>query len=208
MKRIGLFLLIMIFSVAIFCQSQEIEQLRLDIEKLAQMKAMLDNMYNGYRTIANGYNQVSSLAKGNFDLHKNFLDQLLQVSPQVRNSTLMQTIQEKQNSVLYESASAYSDYQKSGLFTNTELVNIKKQFDQIKSLVDKKLGQLNLILTPGSLRMSDQERISSIERIDKDVGDALLAERTLVKETTALALARGQRKKDIEAMRAIYGLKQ
>ena len=207
MKKLLLLTLSVLFGLGSFCQTLELEQLRLDIEKLAQMRAMLNNMYNGYTTLANGYNQVTGLAKGNFDLHKNFLDQLLLVAPQVKNSSLLQTILDKRAAVLSEAGLAYSSYLKSGLFSNAELINIKNQFDQVTSLVGKKVDQLNLVLTPGSLRMSDQERMGSIERIDKDVGEALLGERVLVKETSAIAATRGQRKKDIEAMRTMYGLK-
>ena len=67
---------------------------------------------------------------------------------------------------------------------------------------------MNLVLTPGTLRMSDQERISAIDRIDKDVGDVLSSLRTIVKEQNVVAAVRAQQKKDNNAMRAWYGFKQ
>ena len=208
MKRTGFLLLSMVFSYGGFTQLQDIEQLKLDLEKLVQMKTMLSSMYNGYTTISNGYKQVTSLAKGNFDLHKNYLDQLLQVAPPIKNASVVQTILTKQTTVIAELNAAYGIYLKSGLFSTTELFNTKMEFDQYKSLISKKLDQLNLVLTPGVLRISDQERISAIDRIDKDVGDALGFVRTLVKEQNTVAAARAQQKKDNNAMRAWYGLKK
>ena len=197
----------MLFAVKGFSQSQELEQLRLDLEKLVQMKSMLSNMYNGYQTLAKGYDQITSLAKGNFDLHKNYLDQLLQVSPQIMNSSVLQGILDKRSAVGLESASAYWQYVRSGLFTNTELMNLKAQFDSFNAVVLRKIDQLNKVLTPGSLRMSDSERISAIERVDRDVGEALGSVRALVKEQNAVAALRGLQKKEISSMRSLYGLK-
>lgn len=208
MKKSGLLFWIICFSFRGIAQTQEIEQLKLDLEKLVQMKMMLQSMYDGNNTLVSGYNQVSSLAKGNFDLHKNYLDQLLQVAPQIRSYPIVQTILDKQSKTLTESVSAYTAYVKSGLFKGIELFGIKSQFDQYKSTVSKKLDQLNLVLSPGALRMSDQERLLAIDRIDRDVGEALNSVRTLVKEQNAVAAVRGQQKKDNNAMRAWYGLKQ
>ena len=208
MKKILFLFLFFSRSMVTYCQLQDIEQLKLDLEKLVQMKMMLSNMYNGYSTIANGYNQLTGLAKGNFDLHKTYLDQLFQVAPQIKNYPIIQTIIDNQSAMVSESIAAYSKYLKSGLFSGAELGSLKNRVDQIKSLMNKKLDQLNLVLTPGALRMSDQERISTIDRIDKDVGDALSSVRILVKEQNAVAATRAQQKKDNSALRVWYGFKQ
>ena len=208
MKKIGLLFLLMSFSLLVFCQAQEIEQLKLDLEKLVQMKTMLSNMYNGYTTLSNGYNQITSLAKDNFDLHKNYLDQLLQVAEPVRNYPLIQEILELQATISTEGNTAYMSYVKSGLFRTNELQAFKNRLDQTKAAVSKQLNHLQLVLTPGSLRMSDQERMGAIDRIDKDVGDLLVSIRAIVKEQNDIAAARAQQKKDNNAIKAWYGFKQ
>ncbi len=208
MQQILFWVCLNCFYIAAFSQQQELEQLKVNLEKLAQMRAMLQHMQNGYATVSNGYQQLTGLAKGNFDLHKNYLDQLLQVAPQVRQYPAVQTILGKQSAVVTESATAYAIYLKSALFSANELLDTKNQFADFKLRMGKKLAQLELVLTPGSLRMSDQERMGAIDRIDKDVGEVLGSLRTLVKEQAAVMAARGQQKKDNAAMRAWYGFKQ
>ena len=107
-------------STGAFSQLQDIEQLKLNLEKLVQMKMMLKSMYDGYSTLSNGYNRVTSLSKGNFDLHKNYLDQLFQVAPQIKSYPVVQTILNKQSTVVSESNAAYAVYVKSRLFSATE----------------------------------------------------------------------------------------
>lgn len=66
-------------------QTDEIAQLLLNVEKLAQFKQILSDMKKGYQILEGGYNTIKDISEGNFSLHKAFLDGLMQVSPTVRN---------------------------------------------------------------------------------------------------------------------------
>src|SRR4051812_4125515 len=66
-------------------QEQEIQQLLLDVEKLAQLKNILTDLKKGYEILSGGYQTIKNISEGNFNLHQTFLDGLLQVSPVVRN---------------------------------------------------------------------------------------------------------------------------
>src|SRR5882724_3553453 len=68
-----------------FAQSDEAEQLILDIEKLQQLEKILDNMYAGYKILDYGYTTIKNIAEGNYKLHQAFLDGLYLVNPAVRN---------------------------------------------------------------------------------------------------------------------------
>lgn len=52
-----------------YSQSQEAQQLMLNVEKLSQLKNILSDMKRGYEVVSKGYNAVSGIAKGNFSLH-------------------------------------------------------------------------------------------------------------------------------------------
>lgn len=65
-------------------QSQETQQLLLNVEKLSQLKNILSDMKRGYSVITNGYNSVKNIAKGNFSLHEVFLDGLMLVNPEIK----------------------------------------------------------------------------------------------------------------------------
>ena len=84
MKKI---LLIVFLSTNIcFGQSQEAKQLLLNVEKLAQLKLMLSHMKTGYQILEKGYTSIKNISQGNFNLHRDFLDGLLQVSPAVKHN--------------------------------------------------------------------------------------------------------------------------
>src|SRR3954453_2688915 len=66
-------------------QSYETQQLLLDVQKLAQLKQILADMKTGYQIVSKGYTDIREISKGNFNLHQIFLNDLLQVSPVVKN---------------------------------------------------------------------------------------------------------------------------
>jgi len=47
-----------------------IEQLTLDYQKLASLKSILSQMYQGYEVLSKGYNAVKDVSQGNFSLHE------------------------------------------------------------------------------------------------------------------------------------------
>ena len=80
MKRIIFLLLLISLNKKTFSQTDEAQQLLLNVEKLAQLKQILKDMYKGYEIVSKGYNTIKNISEGNFDLHKVFLDGLMQVS--------------------------------------------------------------------------------------------------------------------------------
>ena len=78
MKKI-IIIIALLFSCKIQAQSYELQRLLLDIQKLAQLKSILTDLYKGYEILNTGYNTIKSISEGNFNLHKAFLDGLLAV---------------------------------------------------------------------------------------------------------------------------------
>ncbi|HRQ51190.1 MAG TPA: TerB family tellurite resistance protein, partial [Agriterribacter sp.] len=66
-------------------QVEELQQLVLNIQKLAQLRQILVNLKEAYQILQGGYNTIINISQGNFSLHKTFLDGLMAVSPSVRN---------------------------------------------------------------------------------------------------------------------------
>ncbi|MFX9630904.1 hypothetical protein ABTO69_20345, partial [Acinetobacter baumannii] len=74
MKKIIVLLLMCCMLFKGKAQSDEVQQLLLNVEKLAQFKKILQNMYDGYKLLHKGYTAVKNISEGNFSLHKTFLD--------------------------------------------------------------------------------------------------------------------------------------
>ena len=72
MKKFLIIVLVWASSYSASAQSQEAQQLLLNWEKLTQLKAILENMYEGYQVVSKGYNTIKDISQGNYSLHQVF----------------------------------------------------------------------------------------------------------------------------------------
>src|SRR4051812_40320639 len=156
-----------------FAQSYEAKQLLLDWTKLAQMKGILKDMKEGYDIVSKGYSTIRDISQGNFNLHEAFLDGLWLVSPTVRKYWKIQGIINDQLQIVKEYKSAFNYYKQSSLLNPNELVYLGQVYNNLFSQSLKGLDELVILITANQLRMSDDERLTGIDRVYNDMQDKL-----------------------------------
>ncbi len=194
---IGMFLLGVLFPSKTSAQSQELQQLLLNIEKLTQFKQILQDMKKGYVILNGGYNTIKDLSQGNFSLHKTFLDGLMQVSPTVRKYKRVAEIINYQLLLLKESKQGLKSIKSNALFNTEERLYIEKVYVNLFKQSLRNLDELTMVITANTLRMSDDERLQSIDRIYADMQDKLLFLRDFNSKTKLLGLQRSKEVKDV-----------
>jgi len=187
-------------------QSAEVQQLLLNIQKLAQLKKILSNMKTGYQIVSGGYNTIKDISKGNFNLHQTFLDGLMQVSPAVKKYKRIGEIISMQGQLVKEYKSAFRRFEASNLFNENEMTYMKNVYANLFNKSLQNLEELSMIVTAGKLRMSDDERLNAIDRIFNDAGDKLIFLRIFNKENNVLAIQRGREMVDTEVSKKLNGL--
>ena len=207
MKKLLLILLIYTSSYSASAQSQEVQQLLLNWEKLAQLKAILQNMYDGYQVVSKGYNTIKNISQGNFSLHQVFLNGLLEVSPVVRNYKRIADIIAFQQSIMQEHKIAFDNFKASSSFTPEEINYMGKVFGNLFQQSLKSLNELIMIITAGTLRMSDDERLKAIDQIFIDMQDKLTFLRSFNNSTKMLAVQRDKEQSHIDLSRKLSGIR-
>ncbi len=203
MKKI---LIVLLFSSGVcFGQSQEAKQLLLNVEKLAQLKLMLSHMKNGYQILHKGYTSIKNISEGNFSLHRDFLDGLLQISPAVRKYAKVADIISFQIKIVKESKAALNEFKMNKQFSVGEIDYMGKVFGNLLSESLKTLEELTMILTAGKLRMSDDERLKAIDKIYDDVLEQYGFVNEFSNSTAILSMQREKEKMDVDLMRKIHG---
>lgn len=183
---------------------QDMQQLLYDIEKLTQFKAILSDMQQGYTILTQGYQQVKDLAQGNFNLHSIFLDGLLQVNPEVAKYARVADIIADEASILSEYKKAYRGFQNSGRFNADELDYLSKVYAQLTNAALNDVNALADIVTASKLRMSDDERLSAIDRIHASSSDKLSFLRDFNRRTNILLIQREQEQNEINNLKTLY----
>jgi len=204
MKKILLILLVLANSVC-FSQSQEVKQLQLNVEKLAQLKALLSSMKKGYEVIHKGTTAIRDIASGNFNLHKEFLDGLLEISPAVRKYKKIADIISYQLAIVKNYTSAFRQFKVEKAFTIDEIAYMGKVYSNLLSASLTNLDELLLVITAGQLRMSDDERMLAIDKIYTPIEDQFNFLQDFNNSAQYLSLQRNSEKAGIELSKKIHG---
>lgn len=189
-------------------QADEIAQLLLNVEKLAQFKTILDDMKKGYKILTGGYNTIKNLSEGNFSLHKNFLDGLMQVSPEVRNYRKVAGIVDYQIRLVKEYKTAFSRFRSNEVFRPDEIDYMARVYENLFRQSLKNLDELAMVITANQLRMSDEERLTAIDRIFDEMGNKLAFLRDFNGSTSLLALQREKERANAKTSAALHGTNQ
>lgn len=182
------------------------EQLALDGEKLASMKATLQDMYSGYEELQQGYTRIRDIVKDNFSLHEAFLDALWVLSPAVRGDPRLEEIINTEYRIVeaYKAASGRLGTQP--VWTGQELGYITGTYSRLLQRSMAAIEELTMITTDNELRMSDAQRLAALGRIDTEIKEELAFVERFDAELSIEAARRGQEFNDINTLKSIYGL--
>ena len=196
--------------VSVTVRSQSIldltEQLAFDVEKLQSMKSTLQEMYDGYTELKTGYTHLRDIARDNFNLHKAFLDALWVVHPAVRDDPRLDEILNTTARIVGSWRQATARLSGNPVFTAQERDYITGTLSALLDRCSQALEELTLVATDNELRMSDAQRLASLDRIDAEVrSEAAFLQQ--FNNGVAVEAARRQREAgDINMLKKLYGL--
>lgn len=199
------FVIVMVFlCIEAGAQSQEATQLILNYEKLKQLEEILDNMYKGYKILTKGYNRIKDIAEGNYSLHQVFLDGLFAVNPSVAKYKRIPDIIRYQSMLIDEYKRAFNRFKNDSNLTPDEVRYLERVYSYLVKQSLRNLEELTMIVTANKLRMSDDERIQSIDRIYFDIENKLSFLRYFNSSTQLLVAQRAKESGKVGAVKKLY----
>jgi hypothetical protein len=201
MKKVLLIGMVMMgFSMRASAQEFEIEQLLLNVEKLAQFKQILQDMKDGYEILVQGYTTIRDLSEGNFSLHDAFLSGLMHVSPAVRKYKRIAEIIEMQVVLTRQCTGALRRFRLSELFSDPEISYLDNVYNNLLRSSLRNMEDLTTVITAGELRMSDHERLEMIDRIYADMTENISFVRYFTDGNAKLLIGRMRENKDVNIL--------
>jgi len=163
-------------------------------------------MKTGYDIANGGYNQVKSIASGNFNLHASFLNGLMAVSPAVANYGRVADILLQQANLVTEYKRYQQQFRQSGTFNADELAYMANVYTALLQQSLQNLSRLTDILAAGKLRMSDAERLKAIDKIYADSCDQSAFLKSFDRQGVLLSLQRSKDINDTQTLKKLYQL--
>ncbi|PWA10478.1 hypothetical protein [Flavobacterium laiguense] len=203
MKKIVLFLLLAGFLNAnIYAQAKQAQVL---LKQIAALQMYIGYAQKGYSIAKKGLNTVSDFKRGEFNLHTDYFNSLKTVNPKIKKYAKVAEIVSLQLKIMKSYSVIYRQVQEDDLFHGDEVEYIKRVFERLIDNCDSILEELITVITDNQLEMKDDERMSRIDVLYKNMMDNHTFCESFSNQTRLLSLSRAKDSKDVKTSRVLHG---
>ena len=139
-------------------------------------------------------------------LNQTYFTSLQSVSPAVRNDPRIPAIGNLQRQVQRVFDDAISWQQSRQWLSTGEIANMKSVYSNLLAECNKELQELNMILSDGSVKMTDKQRIDRIDAIYKDMEVKSTFAQSFTHKAYELAVSRNRDRNSDKSIQTLYDL--
>jgi hypothetical protein len=186
---------------------QKATQKKYLIQQIAALDVYAGYLSKGYTIAKNGLNTIRSIRNGDLLQHSGYFTSLATFNPHIKRYKRVADIIAMQLKIAKQSGNAIKCFRSDDHFTTTEINYLQGVFDTLLSDCAKNLDRLLEIITNGSLKMKDDERIKAINKIYVDMQDNQQFARAFSNNAAGLFIQRSNEENDIIISKKLNGLK-
>lgn len=186
--------------------SQKKTQIKYLLKQIAANMVYIEYAQKGYGIARKELNTIQNLKKGDFHLHREFINSLGSVNPKVKSYARVADIIAYQLRIVKIISTTMRNLKESHQFTSGELDYSKMVFERLLEESLKNLDELFLIITSGELEMRDDERIKRIDQIHLEMQDKYGFCQSFSDECSVLAMQRLRDQAEIQLNKKLNGL--
>lgn len=150
----------------------------------------------------NEWGSIGNFKNGEFGLHQEYYNSLSQVNPLVKNSADLTSIQTEEQTII----SQFNALNNLTGLSVQEQAYIQSVGQNLAAECNKDLDELQVVLTPGKLVMSDDERIKRINKVSASIKDKYVFACTFCTRVKVLVAQRNQEGDSNAALQKLYGI--
>ncbi len=177
------------------------------VQQIAAFQMYLRYVQKGYSIAQKGLTTISSIKKGDFNLHRDLFSSLKSINPKIRNYAKVADIVLFQIKIVQVYKDAYKQVQTTHCFNAGEVDYIFKVFTNILSACADIIDVLIIVTTDEELEMKDNERLKRIDALYIEMQDNYTFAKSFENEIKVLVVQRMKEKNDVQTSRTLHGIK-
>jgi hypothetical protein len=184
--------------------SQKETQTEYLVQQIAALKIYTGYLQRGYQIAKTGLNTIGNIKDGHFKLDQVFFDGLKTINPNVKRYSRVGDIITLNIEIINLSGKAMKAAQASDRFNKDELDYATKVFNNVKADCNELIDELTQTLSPGELKLSDDERIKRIDKVYSEMKDRHSFINSFCKDLDRLRIQRSQELRDVNTLQKLY----
>lgn len=186
--------------------SQQSQKEKLMAEQVVGVETYLSAVKGGYHIMETGLNAAHDLKGGTFGLHTAYFNSLEQVNPAIQNNPKAKAIADLHQQLLQAFVNELAWQKQQQALHADELTYLQKVADNLQKVSAADMSELNDVLTPGKLQLTDQQRLDRLDKLSAAMKDKAAFASSFTVKCRQLALTRQRAKADREQLRKLYGI--
>lgn len=176
------------------------------LQQIALYQTYLGYVKKGYNITRNGLQAVRDIRGGEFNLHNQYYRSLKQVNPAIRNQQQVRRIIALCTETKEQLQHIQKGVHRDDVFAPSEKDYVRDVAMHMNSETGRILQELEIVITPGTIQMSDDERLQKIQKIAAEAVSIYACARSFSDDIRVLALQRKGSRREIEVMKKLYQL--
>ncbi len=170
-------------------------------KQIAELQAYGGFLKQGYAISQHGLGAVKNWTGSEFALHSDYYHSLKEVSPAIKNNPRAMDIAAYASAIRNSFVQLNTKGMSAESLAYTNLVKGK-----VLEECGADLGELELVMTSGSMQISDSERIKRLDKIYADTKDLYGFIRSFINQVQTLLLQRSQEEQNIQTLKKYHGI--
>ena len=191
-------------AMAFACKAQTLVQE--GEQQVAALGVFIGAAEKGYGIMESGLSTIGGLKSGEFNLHSTFYASLESINPAIGNMGEVAEIVALQVATVEQVNASLARYRQNEALGSGEVTAVSQVLQVVLNAAISDVGMLMLVLTPGRLQMTDDQRMERIRELDAAARETYGQTVEITDQVDLLCLQRQAEAARIGTVQGLYGL--
>ncbi|MFT3701353.1 MAG: hypothetical protein QM802_03245 [Agriterribacter sp.] len=178
-------------------------QIKLYIQQIAANKVYLEYLQKGYALVRSGLTTIGRIKDNHFKLDKAFFDHLDNINPFIELYVTQFNVSAAEEEMEKRITQTLKTVKKEYAFTGAEVNYFRRVFESVQTDRHQLLDEYALLLTSGSYTMGDDERLTRLQAVLKELSNSYVFFESFSREIMKTILQRRKEKNDAHILNQI-----
>ena len=186
---------------------QKKTQIKYLLDQVAANEVYIQYIEKGYKISREGLTSIGDIKNGEFNLHLGFFNSLESINPTIKKYTRVADIITRELQITGLCKAFLKNIKASGQFTAKEVEYVSDVLLKLLDETASNISELTKVLTAGSYKMSDDQRMKQIDGLYEDIQSKYAFAKSFSNEAHVLSIQRSLEQSETNTSKSLYNLK-
>lgn len=187
--------------------SQKQTQRKYYLDQIAALQLQIGYVKSGYKAVNNGLSMIGNFKRNELKMHDDYYTSLTQVNAAIQHSEAVKEIYRMAAAIRTTFTRTITELEGEKIMPEKEMKYIRNVYDNLDRKLKQDIEELSIVITPGRLQLTDDERWKRVKAIQSEVEDKYAFTLSFTGKAEFVAAQRKRELDDINRMKKLHNIK-